>query len=1248
MRALAQAWSEAGGTVIGLAPSAAAADVLGENIATTSDTMAKLAWHLDHPSVGALPDWAQTIGPATLVIIDEAGMADTVSLDKVVEFVAARGGSVRLIGDDQQLAAVGAGGVLRDIQATHGCLHLTELMRFADPSEGAASLALREGLPEALGFYLDRDRIHVGDLATMTDDVFTAWCTDRASGADAIMLAPTRDLVSELNQRARQHRLEAAPDGWQPTVTLADGNLASVGDTVITRTNDRTLRIAATDWVKNGDRWQVTGLRADGSATVQHARNGRLVDLPPAYVQASVELGYACTIHTAQGVTADSSHTLLTGSESRQLAYTAATRGRRANHLYLEVVGDGDEHNIVRPDHTHPLTATDLLERILTRDDSSTSASTMRRQAGDPSFLLADEVARYVDSLYVAAEHRLGRNQVARLDAAADRIVPDLTRADAWPTLRAHLMLLSAHGLDPVGQLHAAAMMREIDTAADVASVLDWRLDDTGLRSAGTGPLPWLPGIPEDLTDDPEWGPHLAARAARVRDLRDQITDQVTGAGELPAWARQGQGRPSMDVLVDVTVWRAATGVDPADRRPTGPTQISKAPHRWQAGLNARLAGNRTPALAEWGDVLDRVLIHPRRDPFTPLLAERLSAISRAGLDAPGLVRRALSEGPLPDDHNAAALWWRIAGRLSPAVAAQVVGDHQLTTAWAERLPELVGDKRATALLESSWWPTLVAVVDHAIARGKRVEDLITAIPADVDDLDPCQALVWRISVLSDPPPADAEARLDWPDLDTTGEEEPNPFWEDLDGHHHWAPTEQEWAALRPLDVDGPSSPTDAIEPEPDWPAPSEDELYGYLSWAAHLRDFAGPLEPSDREIDTQISRAYDADTAPVSPTRILELNRMTLAYYTQRFPGSWAQTYLTERLGTDLTGDPHVQPGYAPAGWTHLVNHLRRHGATDLELTESGLATTTRNGRIIDRFRDRLVFPIHRTSATGELEPLGFVGRRHPQMQDADAGPKYLNTPDTPLFHKGAQLHIVREDLLRAGATPVLVEGPMDALAVSVAGHGAFVGAAPLGTALTEEQAAQLARLAHAHRHPPVVATDADLAGQVAAQRDYWLLAQHATNPTTIALRPGSDPADLLALHGPDALRQALLAQEPLSQVLLAERLTHLSGLDAARQAVLVLAAGEPAAWDEGVERIAQATNVPANVVRRDLVTAIRRWDADPREPTSQQINDLAAVRARLAPPTPRPSHGATTPAAPSPDQATPPRGPQPSSPRR
>ena len=280
MRALTLAWTEDGGQVLGLAPSAAAAAVLAEETGIRSDTLAKLTWSLDH---GELPDWAAAVGPSTLVIIDEAGMADTVSLDIAVRFVIARGGSVRLVGDDQQLAAVGAGGVLRDIQHTHGALRLTELHRFNDPAEAAASLTIREGDPSGLEFYLDHGRIHVGDVATTTEDAFNAWVSDRAAGLDAIMIAPTRNLVAELNARARAHRLNHTPAASE--VSLADGNRASVGDVIITRTNDRRLRLTATDWVKNGDRWTITAIGRNGDLKVRHNRSRLTVCLPADYVQ---------------------------------------------------------------------------------------------------------------------------------------------------------------------------------------------------------------------------------------------------------------------------------------------------------------------------------------------------------------------------------------------------------------------------------------------------------------------------------------------------------------------------------------------------------------------------------------------------------------------------------------------------------------------------------------------------------------------------------------------------------------------------------------------------------------------------------------------------------------------------------------------------------------------------------------------------------------------------------------------------
>jgi ATP-dependent exoDNAse (exonuclease V) alpha subunit len=323
MRALTLAWTEDGGQVLGLAPSAAAAAVLAEQTGIRTDTLAKLTWSLDH---GELPRWAAAVGPSTLVIIDEAGMADTLSLDTAVQFAIGRGASVRLVGDDQQLAAIGAGGVLRDIQQSQGALHLTELHRFTDSAEAAASLALREGKPQALDFYLDHGRVHVGDRATTVEDAFNAWVSDRVAGLDVIMIAPIRHLVAQLNRRAREHRLDHSTATAE--VPLADGNQASVGDAIITRSNDRRLRLAANDWVKNGDRWMITHVAKHGDLTVRHTRSQLTVRLPADYVQASTGLGYATTIHAAQGVSADTMHGVLTGQESRQQLYTMLTRGR--------------------------------------------------------------------------------------------------------------------------------------------------------------------------------------------------------------------------------------------------------------------------------------------------------------------------------------------------------------------------------------------------------------------------------------------------------------------------------------------------------------------------------------------------------------------------------------------------------------------------------------------------------------------------------------------------------------------------------------------------------------------------------------------------------------------------------------------------------------------------------------------------------------------------------------------------------
>jgi conjugative relaxase-like TrwC/TraI family protein len=684
LHTLTQAWLEGGGQVLGLAPSAAAAAQLHDQTGAPTDTLAKLTWSLYHRNepAGMLPDWFHSIGPSTLVLIDEAGMADTLSLDTAVQFIIGRGGSVRLIGDDQQLAAIGAGGVLRDIQASHGAVRLTELHRFNDPSEAAASLALREGRPEALGFYLDRQRIHVGDLAVLTENLFDAWQADRSQGRDSVMLAPTRDLVADLNKRARTHRLLSAPTPG-PQVALADGNRASAGELIITRRNDRRLRTSTSDWVKNGDRWTVLTADRDGGLRVQHTRSGRTIGLPASYVRESVELGYATTIHTAQGITADTMHGLITGQQSRQQLYTMCTRGRLSNHIYLQLVGDGDLHTLILPDTIRPFTATELLEHILARDDTPKSASTLLREQQDPAVRLGGSVERYIDALHMAAEDVVGSSAVHAVEVSANQLVPGLTDEPAWPTLRAHLLLLAANGADPHQRLGAACDARDLISADDRAAVLDWRLDETSLHGGQYGPLPWLPGIPHRIAADPTWGPYLDARSDLVAQLADQVRLNI--AAETPAWAAQPTAPLPAELIADIQVWRAATQVDPGDLRPTGPPQLGYAAQIFQQQLDKRLAAD-IDTDRQWRRLLAAEAASATADPFLPELAERLSNLTRAGFDATFLVRSAAGAGPLPDDHPAAALWWRILDQLpqtpnqDPSTPAAIPATRRTTT----------------------------------------------------------------------------------------------------------------------------------------------------------------------------------------------------------------------------------------------------------------------------------------------------------------------------------------------------------------------------------------------------------------------------------------------------------------------------------------------------------------------------------------------------------------------------------------
>ena len=723
MAVLARAWKDSGGNVIGLAPSAVAASALADQIGSPTDTLAKLTYSLTHDRI---PAWVRGIGSDTLVVIDEAGMAGTTDLAAAVDYITARGGSVRLVGDDSQLTSVAAGGVLRDIAEPAGALTLSELTRFTDPAEGAASLALRTGDVAGIGFYLDNGRVHVGDQATAGQDAYLAWAADRAAGHDSIMLAPTRDLVASLNARARTDRLLAGTQPVGRDVTLADGNQASAGDTIITRANDRRLVITATDWVKNGDRWAVTAVQPDGALQAVHVGTGRNVILPADYVIESAQLGYASTVHGAQGLTTDTCHTVATGSESRQLFYVAMTRGRTSNHLYLVTAGDGDPHSVIKPETVLPPTATDILTSMLARDDRQRSASTLTREQACPTTLLRDAVARYHDSLGVIAETVVGAVVLDTLARVAENLHPGLTASPAYPTLRAHLAIIGADGHDPIAVLIAAGNRRELDTAADPAAVLDWRLDPTGKRDSPPGPLPWLPAIPTTLAAHEHYGPYLSARADLIHALVVDVLEQATqyAPTTAPPWAVHLMDPTHQQLVGDLAVWRAATGVPAQDRRPTGAPQLGAAAARVQHDLDARAAqvqGDPRSAAREWAPLANRLGLDVSQDPYWPELASHLDLLRRLHLDAADMLTAAAAEKPLPDEQGAAALWWRMSRHLSPAAITATGGSGASATiqepapsqAWHDLAASI--DLRLTTAED---WPTLERAIHDAHTAG--------------------------------------------------------------------------------------------------------------------------------------------------------------------------------------------------------------------------------------------------------------------------------------------------------------------------------------------------------------------------------------------------------------------------------------------------------------------------------------------------------------------------------------------------
>ncbi len=253
---------------------------------------------------------------------------------------------------------------------------------------------------------------------------------------------------------------------------------------------------------------------------------------------------------------------------------------------------------------------------------------------------------------------------------------------------------------------------------------------------------------------------------------------------------------------------------------------------------------------------------------------------------------------------------------------------------------------------------------------------------------------------------------------------------------------------------------------------------------------------------------------------RLLELLARTSAYYERYLweseEAARAREYLLGRgLREEVLREFHV--GYAPSAWDRVLSGSLRGGFTEAELYASGLAQRSQeNGRPYDRFRARIMFPL--ADLRGRV--LGFGARALRE----DQRPKYLNTSDNTIYHKGAHLYganLARAHAARAGQT-ILCEGYTDVIALHQAGMRGAVGL--MGTALTPEQVGGLVRMA-----PTVLlALDADSAGQEAMLRAATLASRRKLELRVVALPAGADPAELLQREGAAAVERAIEASVP------------------------------------------------------------------------------------------------------------------------
>ncbi len=275
----------------------------------------------------------------------------------------------------------------------------------------------------------------------------------------------------------------------------------------------------------------------------------------------------------------------------------------------------------------------------------------------------------------------------------------------------------------------------------------------------------------------------------------------------------------------------------------------------------------------------------------------------------------------------------------------------------------------------------------------------------------------------------------------------------------------------------------------------------------------------------------------PGKRRRLIEAHKVAEEFYREQLstPAAAAgRQFLAER-GFDRSAAADFGVGFAPQGWDSLMRHLRGRGFTEAELTLSGLVSQGQRG-VYDRFRGRLVWPIR--EVTGET--VGFGARR---LFEEDQGPKYLNTPETPLYKKSQVLYgidLAKRDLQREKRV-VVVEGYTDVMAMHLSGVGTAV--ATCGTAFGSDHARIVRRLvgdsgssggvqlaSGASVGGEIIFTfDGDAAGQKAALRAFGEDQSFSAQTFVAVEKSGLDPCELRQAKGPDAVRALVAGRTPL-----------------------------------------------------------------------------------------------------------------------